>query len=113
MGWSGQKIPQRAIWEAQSNWQKKQGQMTQERRELEGEFKGEKEEQADTLRFLHNEATFYTIQQCIEKAGTWRKMPGTVNSLFCMVFCSKGHSLSFPLAQYNTSKQLLFHRPLK
>lgn len=77
------------------------------------EFQGENDKQDDTLKFLHNEATFYTTQQRVEKVGTWGKMPGIVNSLFCMVFCSKGHSMSFPLAQYNTSKQLLFHRPLK
>lgn len=75
MGWSGQKILQRAIWEAQSSWQKKQGQMTQGRRALGrgrggGRISSEKDKQDDTLKFLHNEATFYTTQQCIEKVGT-------------------------------------------
>lgn len=35
-----------------------------------GRISSEKDKQDDTLKFLHNEATFYTTQQCIEKVGT-------------------------------------------
>lgn len=38
-------------------------------------------------------ATPVMIQECTEKAGTQRKMQGTVNSLFCEVFFIKGHCL--------------------